>query len=58
MVNNECSAQTNIKEDVEGFRKMRQVKYDNKTTDVGEQKTLVNIEDALFSIIIGIPINK
>ena len=35
---------------------MKQVKYGNKHPDGGgEQKTLVNVEDALCSLVMGIP---
>ena len=50
------STQTNIKEDSEVFRNMKQVKSCTNPPDGGgEQKTLVNVEDASCIIIMGIP---
>ena len=44
-----------LKEDAEVFSKMKQVKYVNKPSGGGVEKTLVNINDASFSFMVGIP---
>ena len=44
-----------LKEDAEVFSKMKQVKYVNKPSGGGFDKTLVNINDASFSFMVGIP---
>ena len=52
----EFSTQTNLKEYVETFRKMKQGKYDNKPPDgVGKLNILENVEDASCRLMLGIP---
>ena len=56
MVNSELYTQNKLKEDAEAFREMNKLKYGEKSPDrEGEKKTLVNVEDASFSIDVGIP---
>ena len=53
--NNEWYIQKKLREGAEAFKKMKQEKSGNKPPDGEEQKTLVNVKDASFSIIMGIP---
>ena len=47
----------NIKEDAESFRKTKQGKSEKIPPDGGGyQKTLLNVEDASCSLVMGIPI--
>ena len=54
-VNSECPTQTNLKKDEEAFRKMKQGKSSNKPPDAGDQKSLVSVKYALYSLTIGAP---
>ena len=44
-----------MKEDAEAFRKMKQEKYGKNPPDGGEQKILVNVKDASYSLMMVIP---
>ena len=48
--------QKNIKENAESFRKIKDGKFGNKPPNgEGEKKSLVNVENASCSLMIGIP---
>ena len=53
--NNNCPTQSRLKEDVEAFRKMKQEKFSNKPPGEGDQKALVNVKDALCSLMMVSP---
>ena len=53
--NSDCPTQANIKEDAEEFRNTNQDKYSNKPPGGGDQKALVNVEDASCSLVMGSP---
>ena len=53
--NNECPTQYRIKEDAEAFRITKQEKSSNNLPGVGDQKSLVNVKDALCSLMMGYP---
>ena len=53
--NSDCPTQAKLREDVEAFRKINQEKFSNKPTGGGDQKSLVNVKDALCSLMIGYP---
>ena len=54
-VNSDCPNQSNIKEDAEAFRKMKQEKYSNKPPGGGDHKALVNVKDDPCSLMMGYP---
>ena len=53
--NNYCPTQSRLKENAEAFRKAKQEKSSNKTPGGGDQKALVNVKDALCSLMMGSP---
>ena len=53
--NNECPTQARLKEYAEAFRKMKQEKSSNKSPGGGDQKALVNVKDALCSLMMVSP---
>ena len=53
--NNDYPTQDRLKEDAEAFRKMKQEKSSNKPPGQVDQKTLVNLKDAPFSLMMGSP---
>ena len=53
--NSECYSRTNLKEDAEAFREMKQGNSANKPPGGGEQKALVNIKDTSGSLMMGAP---
>ena len=53
--NNECPNQARLKEDTEAFSKINQEKYSNNPPGGGDQKALVNIKEALCSLMMGPP---
>ena len=56
--NNDCPTQARLKEDAEAFRKMKQEKSSNKPPGGGDQKALVNVKYASFSLMMGSPTNE
>ena len=56
--NNNFPSQARLKEDAEAFRKMKQEKSSNKPPGGGDQKSLVNVKDALCSIMMGSPTDE
>ena len=54
-VNSDCPTKTNITEDAEAFRNMRQEKYPNKPPGGGYLKALVNAKNASCSLVMGAP---
>ena len=50
--------QSKIKMDAEVFRKMKQEKYSNKPPGGGYHNALVNVKDALCSLMMGSPTEK
>ena len=53
--NSYCPTQAKIKEDAEAFSKMKQEKYSNNPPGKGDQKALVNVKDALCSLVMVSP---
>ena len=51
----ETATQTNIKEDVEAFRNTKKEKSSNKPPGGVDQKSLLNVRDALCSLMMGAP---
>ena len=56
--NNDCPTKDKLKEDAEAFRKMKQEKSSNKPPGGGDQKALVNVKDALCSLMMGSPTDE
>ena len=56
--NNDFPTRSRLKGDGEDFIKMKQDKLSNKPHDGGEQKALVNVNDALCSIMMGSPTDE
>ena len=53
--NNYCPTQTRLEKDAEELRKLNQEKSSNNPPAGGYQKALVNVKDALCSLIMGSP---
>ena len=53
--NSEWSTKTNLKENAEEFRKMKQEKYSKKNPDGEYQKSLINVKESSCSLMIGAP---
>ena len=53
--NNESPTQTKIKENAEAFRNRKQEKSSNNPPGGGYQKLLVNVKDALCSLMMDYP---
>ena len=53
--NSELPTEAKLKEDSEAFNKTNQDKSSNKTPGEGDQKALVNVEDASCSLMTGSP---
>ena len=53
--NSDFPTQSKLKEDAEAIWKMKQEKYSNNPPGGGDQKALVNVKDASFSIMMGSP---
>ena len=51
--NSKFPTQTKLKEDAEAFRNLKQEKSSNKPPGGGDQKSLVNVKDASFNLIMG-----
>ena len=53
--NSDCQTQANIKEDAEAFRRTNQDKSSNNPPGGEYQKSLVNVKDASYSLMMGAP---
>ena len=52
---NDCPTQAKLKEDEEVLKKTKQEKSSNKTLGGGYQKSLVNVQNASCSLMMGSP---